>query len=105
MALMALLLGVLAFGPALDAAVCEPEAAAAVMASDHGASAPDDGYGHDVDADAACIHGHCHHAAFDVPGLGAVSDEAVSVAARHDPSASAGPTSDPTFGLKRPPRA
>ena len=102
---MALFLGVLAFGPALDAAVCEPEAATAVMAIDDTATAPDDGHDADVAADATCIHGHCHHAAFDIPSLAGLSDEAASVAARHDAPPSAGPTSDPIFGLKRPPRA
>jgi hypothetical protein len=104
-ALMALLLGVLTFGPALDAAVCEPETVSAILASDTAAASPVDGHGHDANVDAACLHGHCHHAAFDLPSLAGLSEESVSVIARHDALRLAAPTSDPTFGLKRPPRA
>lgn len=109
-ALAALVLTVLTFGPSLDDLVCRNEdglaAAAAqteqltVAAEHHDTGAGIDGLG-DV-----CLHGHCHHATAYVPVSPTASDTptyVVSVARR--PVRGRVPTSDPQFGLLRPPRA
>lgn len=108
MALMALLVGVLAVGPAADAAVCEPEAVAAVATEvDHQLGLPDGGHAHGdgLAADAACLHGHCHHAAFDLPVLAPLGEHGLSVTARPERRPDAALPPSPIFGLKRPPRA
>lgn len=108
-ALAALVLTVLTFGPSLDDLVCRNEGGPAAMAAQsapmtitaehHDAGVGIDGFG-DI-----CLHGHCHHAAAYVPVLPMASETpafVLSVASR--PVRSRVPTSDPQFGLLRPPR-
>lgn len=57
-ALLALAIAVFAIAPAVEAATCglEPAAAHSVSADDHGPAGDIDGKSH-----APCNHGHCHH--------------------------------------------
>lgn len=109
-ALAALVLTVLTFGPSLDDLVCRNEGGLAatavqtaqvtVAAEHHDAGPGIDGFG-DV-----CLHGHCHHAATYVSTLPAATETPDYVlAVTHRPVRSRVPTSDPQFGLLRPPRA
>jgi len=104
MALAALILAVLTFGPSFDAVICHDErglsAAAADLATlDHVA-------GHDNEALDACAHGHCHHGAPYVSATPvAAQTPAVSVGSAHPLPRELTPESEPKFGLMRPPRA
>ena len=108
MALAALVLTVLTLGPSLDGLLCRDEGSVSAVAaelpvavaSDHGETGPaDEGPG-------VCLHGHCHHAAPYVPAALAASDVDPNLAAVAHPLPRARvPTSDPKFGLIRPPRA
>ena len=108
MALAALVLTVLTLGPSLDGFLCRDEgsigAVAAelpvAVASDYGDAGPaEEGPG-------ICLHGHCHHAAPYVPATPAASDVNTHLAAvAHPLLRGRVPTSDPKFGLIRPPRA
>ncbi|WP_374468876.1 hypothetical protein [Phenylobacterium sp.] len=106
-ALAAFALVLVALGPSLDALVCRDDAGAAAAAhqeigqvGDADDAAPAGG-GLD-----ACVHGHCHHGGGHAPPR---------LADAEGPGLSAGrpggfarqrvPTSDPQYGLMRPPRA
>lgn len=106
-ALAALVLTLLTFGPGIDSLICKDEggmtaaAAEAVLtvAGDFDAS-------HTTDHAAPCVHGHCHHGATYVGNLEAQALEAVEPPpAAHPLVRGRVPTSDPKFGLIRPPRA
>lgn len=114
MTLAALVLTLLTLAPALDGLLCRDEdSLSAVVASlapaadtgvdlashqDRGAPTPDDR--------GVCLHGHCHHP---TPYIGAVDVAAERpvrlAAADHILEPGHAPTSEPIFGLKRPPRA
>jgi hypothetical protein len=107
MALAALVLIVLTFGPSLDSLVCQGERGLSVSAAELSVSSamPDpDERGHP--GDGACIHGHCHHGGSYVPAS-PVAAEAPGRLAAVDlrPARARVRTSDPKFGLMRPPRA
>ena len=105
----ALVLTLLTFGPQLDAAFCRDqdslsaiaaEVSVAKVASAHADVAPDrDGLG-------VCFYGQCHHVAPFVPiaPAGAVAPDYLSDAVVR-PAENRVATSDPQFGLLRPPRA
>lgn len=109
MALAALVLTVLTLGPSLDGLLCRDEGSlgavaaempVAALAADHTDPRPlDEGPG-------ICVHGHCHHSAPYVPATppgGELSAPLLAVA--HPFVRDRVPTSDPKFGLIRPPRA
>lgn len=111
MTLAGLVLALLTFAPALDGLLCRDEASlSAVVASmspaadslvahqDHGAPAPQD--------KGVCLHGHCHHPTPCVGALDLAAERPVRLAAAdHALATGRPPTSEPTYGLKRPPRA
>lgn len=104
--LMALLLSVLVVGPALDAALCECDRVTIV--SDAGAdrlsaSIPADGA--DPDDLGGCVLGHCQHAPYSVPSPVVIATEPRFEPQRHVALQAMPLMSEPTFGLKRPPRA
>ena len=104
--LAALLVSVLVLAPALDRAVCGPSESPAV-ATAHVAEAPglaDADHDHD-DAAGACIHGHCHHAAYDLPTLAPATGEGLWTTARLGAPPVAELATATHFGLMRPPRA
>lgn len=104
----ALVLTVLTFGPSLDAFICRDEggltAAAAELPSataqdiDHSMQGHDNGLG-------TCVHGHCHHGAAYTPVDGLAASTPTLAVGRHVLLRVSVPTSDPKFGLMRPPRA
>jgi hypothetical protein len=108
MALAALVLTVLTFGPGLDGLLCKDEGSLSAAAAEQPLAAavadlphpeaPGDGVG-------ICVHGHCHHAAPYVP----ISPDAAEspedlTSATHPLLRRRVDTSDPKFGLIRPPR-
>jgi hypothetical protein len=102
LAALLLLLGVMV-GGTVDAVACEPTAeitAVAAAPADTGApeQLPDD------DRHGACVHGHCHHGAQQVPPVAAAEDLAI-VADRPAPPGEPRLTSITPDSLKRPPRA
>ncbi|MCR5880080.1 hypothetical protein [Phenylobacterium sp. J367] len=109
MALAALVLTVLTLGPGLDGLLCRDEgslsAVAAEMpiadaAADHLDPRPLD------ERPGICVHGHCHHSAPYVPATPPASElSAPLLAVAHPFVRDRVPTSDPKFGLIRPPRA
>jgi hypothetical protein len=105
-ALAALLVGVLALAPALDRAVCGPGESPAIAA--HAVEAPSqaepDLDHRDAAAD-ACVHGHCHHAAYDLPTVAPAAGEGLWTAARPGAPPVAELATETHFGLMRPPRA
>lgn len=107
-ALAALVVAVLAFGPGLDGVLCGDEsgmAAAAAELSPTAAAAPDHSTaGHADDERGACVHGHCHHAGSYAPAPTAASAAPVPLRDRHGLIRARVATSDPKFGLLRPPR-
>lgn len=106
-ALAALVVAVLAFGPSLDSLVCGDEAGLAAAAAEHSpAAAPDYGQaGHSDDDLGVCVHGHCHHAGSYAPAATVAVAEPAPLRARHGLQRARVATSDPKFGLLRPPRA
>lgn len=105
-ALAALVVAVLAFGPGLDGLVCGDEAGVAVAAELPATSvAPDHGHvGHSDDERGACVHGHCHHAAAYAQATTVASAAPAVLRDRHGVIRARVLTSDPKFGLLRPPR-
>lgn len=105
-ALTALLLAVLAFGPGMDSLICRDEAVAAFAQSatlDLPSPGADD---HAHDTGDVCVHGHCHHGGGSMPALAAVTQmPGPWGAARQTRSRARVPTTNPKFGLMRPPRA
>lgn len=105
----ALVLSVLTFGPSLDGILCHDEgglSAAAAELPSLKASPDADLTGHKADGLAPCIHGHCHHGAAYVPVLPIASEtpHELRIHAQRLPRQRVA-TSDPKFGLMRPPRA
>lgn len=109
MALAALVLTVLTLGPSLDGLLCKDEgslsAAAAEMPTTQISSA--DGHSQPADEGAGvCVHGHCHHAAPYVSAAPAAAERPRDLTGvAHPLPRDRAPTSDPKFGLMRPPRA
>jgi hypothetical protein len=106
--LAALVLTVLTFGPSLDTFLCGDEGAHAAPVAEMTVSKATAHQNGALDADGLgpCVHGHCHHATAYVPVMpeaAAAPDYIVSALDR--PGRSRVPTSDPQFGLMRPPRA
>lgn len=102
LALILLVFGVLFVG-SVDAVACGPatEAAAVeVVAVDQTGSKQEP----DNDRHGACLHGHCHHGAQQVPPL-AAQVEALFVLVVHQPSGELRLASITPDSLKRPPRA
>lgn len=114
MTLAALVLTLLTFGPALDGLLCRDEdSLSATLAmltptADAGAdlvSHPDGGAPSPEDK-GVCLHGHCHHPTPYVAAVGVAAERPVRLAAAdHALATGRPPTSEPTYGLKRPPRA
>ena len=108
MALAALVLTVLTLGPSLDGLVCRDEGSLSAVAAELPVAAAaadvapeplDEGPG-------ICVHGHCHHSAPYVPATPPASElSAPLLAVAHPFVRDRVPTSDPKFGLIRPPRA
>lgn len=96
-----LLLGVM-LGGGVDAIACDPMTEMVVAA----ASADPSGHEQAPDGDkhGACLHGHCHHSAQQVPQM-AAAEELPLVATQHVPSGAHRLTSIVPDSLKRPPRA
>lgn len=114
MTFAAFVLTLLTFAPALDGMLCRDEdSLSAVVATltpaadvgadlashhDRGPPTPDDR--------GVCLHGHCHHPTPYVGAVVASAERPIRLAAAdHLPEPARPPTSEPTFGLKRPPRA
>jgi len=101
-AALLLLIGVM-LGGAVDAIACEPTgemtAVAAASVDTHGHE-----QGPDNDRHGACIHGHCHHGAQQVPQIAAAEDLPL-VVDEPVPSGEHRLTSIIPDSLKRPPRA
>ncbi|CAN7262061.1 hypothetical protein LJR225_001255 [Phenylobacterium sp. LjRoot225] len=105
----ALALVVLTLGPSLDRIVCHDEGGglSAVAAESTVVAMPDaerSGASHD-DGVGTCLHGHCHHASPYVPVEAVAADAPLPPSVLHERLTDVLPTSDPRFGLKRPPRA
>lgn len=106
-ALLALVITMFGLVPVADAAVCGPElphdvAAEGLIVEIHDADDAGDHAG--LDGDAACAHGHCHHAASAlIPWLETPST-AYSGAVQLSPLPSDLLTSRAPGGLERPPR-
>lgn len=110
MALAALVLSVLTLGPGLDGLLCKDEgslSAAAAAEMPAAQISPSDGHSGPTDeAAGVCMHGHCHHAAPYVPTSTAAAENLQDLTGVVHPLPRArAPTSDPKFGLRRPPRA
>lgn len=107
MALAALVLTVLTLGPGLDGLVCRDEGSLSAVAAELPAAAADDVAPEPLEeGPGICVHGHCHHSAPYVsatPAANALSVPLLAVA--HPFVRDRVPTSDPKFGLIRPPRA
>lgn len=106
--LAALVLTVLTFGPSLDTYICRDEGGMSAAAAEQTAATvqdeADSAGGHEK-ALGACVHGHCHHGAAYTPVDASPSNEAPVLANKHDLPRVAVRSSDPKFGLMRPPRA
>jgi hypothetical protein len=112
MALGVIVMIAMAAGPSLDSLICRDDSgfAAAAAESPHelAASDPQKHGGPEGLADgvAPCVHGHCHHVAPFMPlipeAAGAPADFAVKT---QRPDRQRVATSDPKFGLMRPPRS
>lgn len=111
-ALAALVLTVLTLGPGLDGLICRDEgglsasAAEMVVAAGVDSHEPDHGLDGGPCVHGPCVHGHCHH------GGPYVATDLAAAETLHDltragraPPRGRVPTSDPQFGLMRPPRA
>jgi hypothetical protein len=106
--LAALVLTVLTFGPSLDTYICGDEGGMSAAAAGQAAAAapdqPESLDGHDK-ALGACAHGHCHHGAAYTPVEVPPCQERPRLTAKHNLLRLAVRSSDPKFGLMRPPRA
>ena len=105
--LCALLLTLMAFGPGLDSLLChnESEPAVAAPAAFSIAVAVD---GHQDRAGApcgVCAHGHCHHVVAHVPTAATSVAEPLALRTQRAIDGGSVRTSNPEYGLKRPPRA
>jgi hypothetical protein len=106
--LAALVLTFLTFGPSLDTFLCGDEGAHAAPVAEmtvSKATAHQDGAS-DADGPGLCVHGHCHHATAYVPVMPEAAEAPDYIeSALNRPARSRVATSDPQFGLMRPPRA
>lgn len=98
-----LLLGVM-LGGAVDAVACEPRTEIAVVVAADSADTGNHQPLPDNDRHGACIHGHCHHGAQQVPQI-AVAEDLPVVADLPEPSGEHRLISITPSSLKRPPRA
>ncbi|MGA0605274.1 hypothetical protein ACO2Q0_04665 [Phenylobacterium sp. VNQ135] len=109
MALAALVLAVLTLGPGLDGLLCQDEGGLSAVAAEMPAaeaSAADDHSGPRDEGSGVCVHGHCHHAAPCVSASPAATEQPCNpIGVAHPLPRDRAPTSDPKFGLMRPPRA
>jgi len=109
MALAALVLTVLTLGPGLDGLICRDEGSLSAVAAElplAAAPADDAGPAPLDERPGICVHGHCHHSAPYVPATPAASELSAPLqAVAHPFVRDRVPTSDPKFGLIRPPRA
>lgn len=107
-ALAALVLTLLTFGPSLDGLICKDEGAGLSAAASEAptvTASHQDLSGQKNDPAGPCMHGHCHHGSqyvAAVPQLDVTPEPPVGEV--HPLSSDRVPTSDPKFGLKRPPR-
>lgn len=108
-ALAALVLTVLTFGPSLDRLLCHDESSLTAAAAElQPGAVPADlrGTDHADDGLAPCVHGHCHHGSPYVPAAPESAAAPQDVVAPQPPLMRVRvPTSDPKYGLIRPPRA
>jgi len=105
--LAALVVAVLAFGPGLERMVCGDEsglAADAAELSDAAATPDHSTTGHHDDDLGACVHGHCHHVAAHAPAVTIAAAEPAFTRDRQGVRRGRVATTDPKFGLLRPPR-
>lgn len=106
--LAALVLTVLTFGPSLDTYICRDEGGMTAAAAEQTAAAVQDQAdpvgGHEK-ALGACVHGHCHHGAAYTPVDVQPSQDLPVLTGKHELPRVSVRSSDPKFGLKRPPRA
>lgn len=108
-ALLALVVTLFGLVPVADAAVCGPELPHDVVAADgliaevHDADDAGDHAG--LDGDAACAHGHCHHATNALTPLGGVTPVAFGGAGLPTPLPGDLMISRAPSGLERPPRS
>jgi hypothetical protein len=112
MALAALVLAVLTLGPGLDGLLCRDEgglsaaAATLAVAAEAGPDGQDEDHTPGPPHQDACLHGHCHHASPYVDAARVATDRPPRLAAvDHALQPASPPASQPTSGLKRPPRA
>lgn len=108
MALAALVLTVLAVGPGLDRLICRDEAGMSAAAAEW--IVTDEVEANDTkhvsNEGGACLHGHCHHSApFAVAIPVAADAPMVQASSVHRLARDRVGTSDPKFGVERPPRA
>lgn len=101
--LLAVLLAMLVVVPAVEAAVCLVDDAAAHAIGDGAAQASQDDEGAAGHGDDACAHGHCHHGASHAPPRTALRAPLPPAAAPQWPEAALFASRAPD-GLKRPPR-
>lgn len=105
--LAALVLTVLTFGPGLDTYICRDEGGMSAAAAEQAVAVQDEtssAEGHEK-ALGACVHGHCHHSAAYTAGEVELTQEQPFLGDKHAVPQVAVRSSDPKFGLMRPPRA
>lgn len=109
MALAALVLAVLTLGPGLDGLLCKDEGRIGAASAELPATQVSSVDGHSDPPDGGpgvCAHGHCHHAAPYVPASPAAAEDPLDLLGpAHALPRYRAPRPDPTFGLRRPPRA
>ena len=107
--LAALVLAVMLSTPTVAAAACADEPAVATASIDQADESPaagDQGDGAPCeDGCGLCAHCHCHHAGAHVPTAMTAAYGPAAGSARHVVAEAPAPTSELTFGLRRPPRA
>jgi len=108
-ALCALALVFLALGPTLDAALCleehQPAAADGVLVAAATETGHFPGDGHPSHEGGACMHGHCHHGAIQLPASLPVAAAPQNRSSEFAPTGPPALASHAAFGLERPPRA
>ncbi len=103
-ALFALVITFVSLGPSLESLLCHEEGGAVAAALSQDSFTAPDAPADDHDAEGPCVHGHCHHVvAFAPPMAAAALIPAISPIERTTAEDRL-LYSDPTFGLKRPPR-
>jgi hypothetical protein len=109
-ALSALILAMLVLGPTVDSFICQGEAGVTPASTENVGDVAiqhsnDHGSGKVLDGLDVCIHGHCHHGAPYVPTNPVVARGPIAELTQHALHRVQVATSDPHFGLIRPPRA